>query len=213
MRNPKKVSVHAWQRQLHEKLSVIPFVCDILDHKTMTFTDMDSLLHSIIMGSFSPQLQAEYFLEQGDKPIKIAVNLFNWAIEKCTIHSDSKEYELLKATYTLRWDQVGSQAYDFFTKWETHVFELHAYMTKPWTLAHRYKALKHALPSNKNALFNSIFVLYKTLIEEHTTSSVANILHKCYKLAADSAPVCFTNTIDNVDLSALRTATCQQSRA
>ncbi|SAM83162.1 uncharacterized protein UBRO_20741 [Ustilago bromivora] len=100
------------------------------------FTNADSLLHSIIMGSFSPQLWLEYFLEQGDRPIEITADLSDWAIEKCTIHSDSKEYKLLKAMYALKWDQVGSQAYNFLTRWETHISELHAYMTKPWTLAH-----------------------------------------------------------------------------
>ncbi|SOV05512.1 uncharacterized protein UDID_18445 [Ustilago sp. UG-2017a] len=123
------------------------------------------------------------------------------------VHLDSKEYELLKATYALKWDQVGSCAYDFLTKWELHVSELHTYMTKPWTPAHQYKTLKCALPGDKNALFNSIFVLYETLIKEHMDSSVANILRKCYKLAADSAPVHPTNTIDDIDLSALRAAT------
>ncbi|SAM82773.1 uncharacterized protein UBRO_20677 [Ustilago bromivora] len=149
----------------------------------------------------------KYFSERGDRPIEIAVDLFDWAIEKCTVHSDSKEYELLKAMYTLKWDQVRSCTYDFLTKWESHVSKLHAYMTEPWTPAHQYKTLKRTLPSDKNALFKSIFVLYKTLIKEHTNSSVANVLCKSYKLAADSAPVCFTNTIDDIDLSALCTTT------
>ncbi|KAJ1572568.1 hypothetical protein NDA11_001534 [Ustilago hordei] len=123
------------------------------------------------------------------------------------MHSDSKEYKLLKATYDLTWDQVGSQAYDFLTRWEAHISELHAYMTEPWTLAHQYKTLKCVLPGDRNALFNSIFVLYETLIDEHTTSSVTNVLCKCYKLAADSAPAHISNTTANVDLSALRATT------
>ena len=129
------------------------------------FTDADSLLCSIIMNSFSPQLQAEYLSERGDRPIEIAVDLFDWAIEKCTVHSNTKEYKLLKATYALKWNQVGSHTYDFLMKWEAHVSGLHAYLTEPWTSAHRYKTLKRALPSDKNALFNSIFVLYETLCQ------------------------------------------------
>ncbi|SPC63299.1 uncharacterized protein UHOD_12390 [Ustilago sp. UG-2017b] len=204
--NPKKVLVHAWQQQLCKKLSVIPFACDVLDCKT-TFTNVDSLLCSIIMNSFSPQLQTEYFSEHRDRPIKIAVDLFDWAIAKCTVHLDSKEYELLKAMYALKWDQVGSRAYDFLTKWESNVSKLHAYLIEPWTPMHRYKTLKCALPGDKNALFNSIFILNKTLNKEHTKSSVANVLCKCYKLAADSAPVCVANNINNSDLSALHAAT------
>ncbi|SOV03427.1 uncharacterized protein UDID_18666 [Ustilago sp. UG-2017a] len=106
------------------------------------------------MNSFSPQLQTEYFSEHRDRPIKIAVDLFDWAIAKCTVHLDSKEYELLKAMYASNG-----------TKWEA------------------------------------------TLIKEHTNSSVANVLCKCYKLAADSAPVCVANNINNSDLSALHAAT------
>ncbi|KAJ1599652.1 hypothetical protein NDA14_007575 [Ustilago hordei] len=179
---------------------------DLLDPKRVlvtTFADADSLLHSIIMGSFSPQLQSEYFLEWGDRPIEISVDLYDWAINKCRIHSDSKEYELLKAMYALKWDQVGSWAYNFLTRWEVHVSELHAYLTKPWTLTQQYKTLKQALPGDRNRLFNLIFVLYETLIEEHTTSSVANVLCKCYRLAANSAPVCLSNTANNIDLNVL----------
>ncbi|SAM63139.1 uncharacterized protein UBRO_21038 [Ustilago bromivora] len=137
------------------------------------------------MGSFSPQLWSEYFSEWGNRPIEITVDLFNWAIDKCMIHSDSKEYELLKATYALKWDQVGSRAYNFLTRWETHVSELHAHMTEPWTLFHRYKMLKHVLPD----------------------SSVTNVLCKCYKLAAGNASVHISNTINNIDVSTLRAAT------
>ncbi|SAM58017.1 uncharacterized protein UBRO_20012 [Ustilago bromivora] len=146
--DPKRVSVHAWRRWLRKKLSVIPFVCDILDRKLTTFNDTDSLLHSIIMHSFSPQLWAEYFSERGDRPIEIAVDLYD-----------------------------------------------------------RYKTLKRALPSDRNTILNSIFVLYETLIEEYTSSSVANVLRKCYELAADSAPVRLATHIEDVDLSALRAAT------
>ncbi|SAM85676.1 uncharacterized protein UBRO_20383 [Ustilago bromivora] len=150
---------HAWKQRLRKKLLVILFACDVLDHKMTMFTDVDSLLCSIIMNSFSPQLQAEYFSERGDKPIEIAVGLFDWAVKKCTVHSNSKEYKLLKAMYTLRWDQVGGHAYDFLTMWETLVSELHTYINKPWTPAHQYKTLKCALPSDRNTLFNSNFVL------------------------------------------------------
>ena len=79
------------------------------------------MLSSIIMRSFSNKLRTEYFAEHGDWPVPSAVDLFDWAVNKCTVHSTIKEYELLAATYDLRWDQAGSHAYDFLVKWEAHV--------------------------------------------------------------------------------------------
>ena len=187
--DPKSVSVHAWRRRMHEMLSVVPFARDVLDRKTTTFADADSLLRSIVMRSFSPQLRTEYFSEHGDKPVQTAVDLFDWAMKKCTVHSESKQYELLTATLALRWDQIGGHAYDFLVKWEAHVSELHAYLEEPWTPTFRYKTLKRALPNDKNALFGSVF------------------LRECYALAAENAPVSSSTASDDSGLIALRAAT------
>lgn len=94
------------------------------------------MLSSIIMCSFSNKLCTEYFTEHGDQPVLIAVNLFDWAVDKCKRHSAAKEYELLAAAYAIRWDQVGSNTYDFLIKWEAHVSKLHAYLHDPWMPDH-----------------------------------------------------------------------------
>lgn len=96
------------------------------------------MLGLIIMQSFSNKLHTEYFAEHGDQPALITVDLFEWAMNKCTVHSAAKEYELLAATYALCWDQVRSHAYDFLVKWEAHISELHAYLQTPWKPDHRY---------------------------------------------------------------------------
>lgn len=61
--------------------------------------------------------------------------MFGWArvtsVPYCIVHSAAKEYKLLTPTYALQWDQVGSDACDFLTKWEAHVSELHTYMQDP----------------------------------------------------------------------------------
>ncbi|SAM84361.1 uncharacterized protein UBRO_20831 [Ustilago bromivora] len=115
------------------------------------FEDANSMLSLIIMHSFSNKLHTEYFAEHSDQPVSIAVDLFDWVIKKCTVHSTAKEYKLLTSMYALCWDQVGSHAYNFITKWEAHVLELHMYLQDPWTPDHCYKTLKHALPSDRNA--------------------------------------------------------------
>ncbi|KAJ1590833.1 hypothetical protein NDA11_003158 [Ustilago hordei] len=119
-------------------------------------------------------------LDPCDQPVPITVNLFDWAVDKCTMHSVAKEYELLTLAYALCWNQVGHHAYDFLLKWEAHVSELHAYMKTPWTPDHCYRTLKCALPSDKNALFNLVFILHEQLHgREQTTESVAEVLHRC----------------------------------
>lgn len=189
-------------------LSVVPFARNVLDRKITTFEDADSLLSSIIMCSFSSRLRAEYFAEYRDWPVPIAVDLFDWTVRKCTVHSIAKEYELLAITYALRWDQVGHHAYDFLTKWEAHISELHAYLQQPWTPIHQYKTLKRALPLDMNALFNSVFILHEQLHgKEQTIKSIANILQQCYELAAESAPVRLSSTSETPELTTLRAAT------
>ncbi|KAJ1037387.1 hypothetical protein NDA10_004779 [Ustilago hordei] len=189
-------------------LAVVPFTWNILDQKATTFEDADSMLSSIIMCSFSNKLHTEYFTEHGDQPMLIAVNLFDWAVDKCKKHSAAREYELLSAAYAFRWDQVGSNAYDFLIKWEALMSELHAYLHEPWTLDHRYRMLKRALPSDKNALFNSIFILHEQLHgREETMESVAHVLCQCYELAADSTSVSMHNTTEESELITLQAAT------
>ncbi|CCF52186.1 uncharacterized protein UHO2_06777 [Ustilago hordei] len=157
--------------------------------------------------SFSNKLHTEYFAEHGNQPMLIAVDLFEWAINKCTVHSTAKEYELLTATYDLHWDQVGSRAYDFLTKWEAHVSKLHAYLKVPWTPDHHYWTLKHALPSDRNVLFNSVSVLHEKLHgKEQTAESVANILCECYELAAKSTPVHLPPMTEALELITLHAA-------
>ncbi|SOV03430.1 uncharacterized protein UDID_18669 [Ustilago sp. UG-2017a] len=62
------------------------------------------------------------------------MDLFDWAIKKCTEHSAAKEYKLLTTTYALRWDQVGSHVYNFLTKWEAHV--VYIAQTTSWQRAY-----------------------------------------------------------------------------
>ncbi|SOV04270.1 uncharacterized protein UDID_17047 [Ustilago sp. UG-2017a] len=174
--DPRSVSVHVWQHKMLAMLSVVTFARNVLNQKTTTFEDADSMLSSIIMCSFSNKLHTKYFAEH--------------------------------ATYDLRWDQVGSNAYDFLTKWEAHVSELHAYLKVPWMLDHRYRMLKRALPSDRNTLFNSVFILHERLHgKEQTAESVSNILRKCYELAAESAPVHLSPMSEALELIALRAAT------
>ncbi|SAM62468.1 uncharacterized protein UBRO_20146 [Ustilago bromivora] len=130
-----------------------------------------------------------------------------FATLKCTVHSIAKEYELLAITYALRWDQVERHAYYFLTKWEAHVSELHAYLQEPWTPIHQYKTLKRASPSDRNALFNSVFILHEQLHgKEQTIKSIANVLQQCYELAAESAPVHLSSTSETPELTTLRAA-------
>ena len=93
--DPRSVSVHAWCRKMFMVLSVVPFARNVLDQKVTTFEDADSLLSSIIMCSFSNKLCTEYFTEHSNCPVPIAVDLFDWAIKKCTEHSAAKEYKLI----------------------------------------------------------------------------------------------------------------------
>ncbi|CCF48191.1 hypothetical protein NDA11_007132 [Ustilago hordei] len=89
------------------------------------------------MCSFSDRLHMEYFAKHSNQLVPITVELFDWAIKKCMVHSAAKEYQLLAATYALCWDQVRSHVYDFLVKWEAHVSELHAYLQDPWTPDYR----------------------------------------------------------------------------
>lgn len=166
------------------------------------------MLSSIIMHSFSDRLHMEYFAEHSNQPVLITVDLLDWAMKKCTVHSTAREYELLTTTYTLCWDQIGSHAYDFLTKWEAHISELHAYLQDPWTPDHCYRMLKRALPSDRNTLFNSVFILHEQLNgKDQTAASVADVLRQCYELAAESAPVHAHPTSEETELVALRAAT------
>ncbi|SYW81846.1 uncharacterized protein UHO2_00351 [Ustilago hordei] len=175
-----------------------------LDRKATTFEDTDFMLSSIIMCSFSNKLCTEYFAEHGDQPVPIAVDLFNWAMKKCMVHSTAKEYKLLTMTYALHWDQVGKHAYNFLTKWEAHILELHAYLQDPWMPDHCYRTLKCTLPLDRNALFNSVFILHEQLNgKEQTAKSVTNMLHQCYELAAKSAPVDILTASGETELVAL----------
>ncbi|SAM82282.1 uncharacterized protein UBRO_20995 [Ustilago bromivora] len=206
--NPRTVSVHTWRCKILAMLSIVPFTRNVLDRKATTFEDADLMLSSIIMCSFSNKLCTKYFMEHGDQPVPIAVDLFDWAVNKCTIHSATKEYELLAAAYAICWDQVGSQAYDFLIKWEAHVSELHAYLHDPWMPDHRYRTLKCALPSNRNTLFNLVFILHEQLhSREQTAESVTHVLCQCYELAAESAPMSLCHTTEDSELIALRAAT------
>ncbi|SAM64009.1 uncharacterized protein UBRO_20432 [Ustilago bromivora] len=131
----------------------------------------DSMLSSIIMRSFSNKLRTKYFAEHGDRPVPIAIDLFDWAVKKCTVHSAAKEHELLATTYALHWDQ-------------------------------------RALSSDRNALFNSVFILHERLHgKEQTAESITDILHQCYELAAESAPVLLPPRSEASELTALRAAT------
>ncbi|CCF49761.1 uncharacterized protein UHO2_05835 [Ustilago hordei] len=122
--------------------------------------------------------------------LKVLSDLFKWALNKCKAYSAAKEYELCGATYGLHWDQIGSHAYDFLTKWEAHV------------------TLKHALPSDKNALFNSVFILHEKLNgKDQTAESVADILSQCYELTTESAPVHLSPIAEVSELTALQAAT------
>ncbi|SAM86307.1 uncharacterized protein UBRO_20340 [Ustilago bromivora] len=175
----------------------------------MRWDDQDLLdPSSIVMCSFSDRLHTEYFTEHGDQPVPITVDLFNWVVDKCTVHSIAKEYELLASAYALHWNQVGRHAYDFLIKWEAHVSELHTYLKTPWMPDHRYRTLKHALPSDRNTLFNSVFILHEQLHgREQTAESVANVLCRCYELAAESVPVNQHHATEESELTALRAAT------
>lgn len=205
--DPRMVSVHAWQCKMLVMLSVIPFAWNVLDRKVTTFEDADSMLSSIIMHSFSPKLCTEYFAEHGDRPVPIAVDLFDWAVNKCTTHLATKEYKLLAATYALRWDQVGSHTYNFLTTWEAHVLELHTYLQDPWVPDHCYRTLKCALPSDRNALFNSVFILHERLNrKKQLAEGVTDILHQCYELAAKSTPVLLPPRSEASELTALQAA-------
>ncbi|KAJ1600433.1 hypothetical protein NDA14_000235 [Ustilago hordei] len=188
-----------------------PELSAITNHHLKVFSGLNDKIEweeqDLLDPSFSNKLHSKYFAEHGNQPMPIAVDLFKWAMNKCMVHSTAKEYELLTATYDLHWDQVGSRAYNFLTKWEAHVSKLHAYLKVPWTLDHCYWTLKHTLPSDRNALFNSVFVLHKRLHgKEQTAKSVANILHECYELVAKSAPVHLPPMSEALELIALHTA-------
>ncbi|CCF50722.1 hypothetical protein NDA11_002513 [Ustilago hordei] len=197
-------SVHAWQCKIFTMLSIVPFTQNVLDWKMTMFEDANSMLSSIIMQSFSNKLCTEYFAEHGNKPIPIAVDLFDWAMNKCTAHSTIKGHELLAVTHDLHWDQVGSHAYDFLIKWEAHVLELHTYLQDPWKLDYCYRTLKRALPLDWNALFNSVFILHKKVHgREQTVKSVSNVLHQCYELAAENTPASHHHVAEESELIAL----------
>ncbi|SPC62647.1 uncharacterized protein UHOD_11567 [Ustilago sp. UG-2017b] len=148
-------------------LSVVPFAHNVLDRKATTFEDADSMLSSIIIHSFSNKLCTEYFAEHGNRPVPIAIDLFDWVVKKCTVHSAAKEYKLLTSTYALRWDQIGSHVYDFLTKWEVRASELHTYLQDPWLPNNRYKTLKCALPLDRNALSNWCLYCMNNLMEKY----------------------------------------------
>ncbi|KAJ1587607.1 hypothetical protein NDA12_004019 [Ustilago hordei] len=156
------------------------------------------------LGLFANQIE----LEHGDQLMPITVDLFDWAVDKCKKHLATREYELLSAAYAFRWDQVSSNAYDFLIKWEALVSELHAYLHEPWTPDHRYRMLKRALPSDKNALFNSIFILHEQLHgREETMESVAHVLCQCYELTANSTSVSMHNMTEESELIMLQATT------
>ncbi|KAJ1602251.1 hypothetical protein NDA14_003398 [Ustilago hordei] len=206
--NPRTVSMHVWQHKIFTLLLVIPFARNILDRKVVTFEDADSMLSLIIMHSFSNKLCTEYFAKHGDQLIPITIDLFKWVLNKCKAYSATKEYELHGITYGLHWDEIGSHAYDFLTKWEAHISELHMYLQEPWTPNDHYRTLKHALPSDKNALFNSVFILHEKLNgKDQTAKSIADILSQCYELAAKSVPVHLSPMAEVSELTALQAAT------
>ena len=66
-------------------LSDVPFARNVLDQKATTLEDSDSMFSSIVMRSFSNKLRTEYFAEHGNRPVLIAVELFDWALNKCTV--------------------------------------------------------------------------------------------------------------------------------
>ncbi|KAJ1588180.1 hypothetical protein NDA11_001309 [Ustilago hordei] len=208
--DPRVISVHAWRCKIFTMLSVVPFVRRVLDRKATTFEDANVMLSSIVMQSFSNMLHTEYFAKHRDQPVLIAIDLFDWALKKCTVHSNIKEYELLAVTLDLHWDQVGSHTYDFLIKWEAHVLELHEYLKDPWMPDYHYRTLKHALPSGQNALFNSVFILHEKVHgRDQTIASISNVLHQCYELAAKNSPTTMQHrrTTEESELVALRAAT------
>lgn len=156
------------------------------------------------MCSFSNKLHTKYFAEHRDQPVPITVDLFDWAVDKCKRHSATKEYELLATAYAICWDQVSSNTYNFLIKWEAHVSKLHAYLHEPWMLDHQYRMLKRALPSDKNALFNSVFILDEQLYgKDELAESIAHVLCQCYELSADSTMVSMQHMTEELELIAL----------
>ncbi|KAJ1039198.1 hypothetical protein NDA14_002826 [Ustilago hordei] len=205
---PRMTSVHAWQCKIFAMLCIVPFAQNVLDHKITTFEDADSILSSIIMWSFSKKLCTEYFAEHGDKPLLITVDLFDWAMDKCKAHSSTKEYELQAVILDLHWDQVGTHAYDFLIKWEAHVSELHMYLQDPWKPDYCYRTLKQALPSDQNALFNSVFILHKKVHgKEQTAESISDVLCQCYELAAENIPTSCHHMAEESELITLQATT------
>ncbi|UTT91014.1 hypothetical protein NDA17_001991 [Ustilago hordei] len=185
-----------------------PELSTITNHHLKVLSSLNEKMHSIIMQSFSNKLHIEYFAEHGDKLIPIAVDLFDWAMNKCKAHSTVKEYELSAVTLDLHWDQVGSHAYDFLVKWEAHVSELHEYLQDPWKLDYCYRTLKRALPSDRNALFNSVFILHEKIHgREQTIKSISDVLCQCYKLAAEITPTSHCHVTEESELTALQATT------
>ncbi|KIS71822.1 uncharacterized protein UMAG_10959 [Mycosarcoma maydis] len=66
----------------------------------------DTLLRSIVMQSISPQLHIEYFSEHDDQLSVTVSDLFVQGVNKCTMHSDVKQYKVLIATLaSMGWGQ------------------------------------------------------------------------------------------------------------
>ncbi|KAJ1037253.1 hypothetical protein NDA10_004869 [Ustilago hordei] len=202
--DPRVVSVHTWQCKIFAMLSIVPFARRVLDRKATTFEDANIMLSSIVMQSISNKLHTEYFAEHRDQPVLIAVDLFDWALKKCTVHSNIKEYELLVVTLDLHWDQVGSHTYNFLIKWEAHISELHKYLKDPWMPDYHYRTLKCALPSGQNALFNLVFILHEKVHgRDQTIVSVSDVLCQCYELAAENTSMHCHHTTEELELVAL----------
>ncbi|SPC63948.1 uncharacterized protein UHOD_11381 [Ustilago sp. UG-2017b] len=73
---------------------------------------------------------------------------------------------------------------------------------------YRYRTLKRALPSDQNALFNSVFILHEKVHgREQTVESVSDVLCQCYELAAESTPANRHHMTEESELIALRATT------
>lgn len=104
--DPSSGSVHFWRRRLQNTL----ICCSLRPRRpgpqTHHLQHADTLLRSIVMQSISPQLHIEYFSEHDDQLSVTVSDLFVQGVNKCTMHSDVKQYKVLIATLaSMGWGQ------------------------------------------------------------------------------------------------------------
>lgn len=188
-RTAKSLGVTGWKHRLSDELIAYPWAVPVLSKADVTTRARDVMLRKIVMAAFSPALRNDYFHEHGKKTLTTAVELYEWAVIRCTQLAEGRKFELERLVASSVWNGTPEAAYDFLCAWKGYVSELQEYDEAPWTPRKLYDNLRYALlSSSKSAMFMAHFKTLEHRLRrdaaELTQYDYDQLLLDCLSIAA-----------------------------